>query len=105
MEGDQRVTWPKDKNDSEHHPSHGPVSAELVLLHLAILATLTILMPQMHDRVMSILRHGLYTSHPGLVLGHHRPCRSIMVPQDPLVSLEVVEDQERSVRRLGYAEQ
>jgi hypothetical protein len=87
MEGDQRVTWPTDES-IEYHSSHVPVSAELALFHTAILVTPTILMPQMHDRIMSILRHGLYTSHPALVLGYHRSCRSIMVPQNPLVSLE-----------------
>jgi hypothetical protein len=45
-------------------------------------------MTEMYDRVMSVLRHGLYASHPALVLSNHRSRRRIVVPQDSLIALQ-----------------
>jgi hypothetical protein len=45
-------------------------------------------MTEMYDRVMPVLRHRLYASHPALVLGDHRPRRRIVVPQNSLIALQ-----------------
>jgi hypothetical protein len=44
-------------------------------------------MPELYDRIMSILTHRVHRAHPTLVFRNHRSGRSIMVSQDPLIPL------------------